>query len=121
MLADAGVPWILMHWRRSQRTGRTAAPDYDDVVAEVRDELLRSVDAAVAAGVDPARLIIDPGLGFAKNAEHNWALLRALAGVGRDRAPGAGRRVAQAVPRRAAGRPRWHGAAAGQAGRRPPR
>jgi len=44
----------------------------------VRNELLASVDAAVSAGVDPARLIIDPGLGFAKTAEHNWALLRAL-------------------------------------------
>jgi dihydropteroate synthase len=48
------------------------------VVAEVREELLAGVDAAVAAGVDPARLIIDPGLGFAKTAQHNWALLRAL-------------------------------------------
>ena len=51
---------------------------YGDVVAEVRAELLASVDAAVEAGVDPANLIIDPGLGFAKTAEHNWALLRAL-------------------------------------------
>jgi len=48
------------------------------VVATVREELLASVDAAVHAGVDPSRLIIDPGLGFAKTAEHNWALLRAL-------------------------------------------
>ena len=47
-------------------------------IAEVRDELLAGVDAAVRAGVDPAKLIIDPGLGFAKTAEHNWALLRAL-------------------------------------------
>jgi dihydropteroate synthase len=48
------------------------------VVAEVRDELMASVDAAVAAGVDPVNVIIDPGLGFAKTAEHNWAILRAL-------------------------------------------
>ena len=53
-------------------------PAYRDVVAEVRDELLAGVDAAVAAGVDPAKLIIDPGLGFAKTGEHNWALLHAL-------------------------------------------
>ncbi len=53
-------------------------PPYGDVVAEVRDELLAAVDAAVHAGVDPANLIIDPGLGFAKTGEHNWALLRAL-------------------------------------------
>ena len=50
----------------------------DDVVAEVRAELLASVDAAVAAGVDPAKLVIDPGLGFAKTGQHNWALLHAL-------------------------------------------
>ena len=60
------------------RTDPHDGPAYGDVVAEVRDELLASVDAAVAAGVDPAKLIIDPGLGFAKTAEHNWALLRAL-------------------------------------------
>ena len=58
-------------------------PAYRDVVADVRDELLAGVDAAVAAGVDPAKLIIDPGLGFAKSAEHNWALLRGAAGVRR--------------------------------------
>jgi dihydropteroate synthase len=44
----------------------------------VKTELLQSVDAATAAGVDPARLVIDPGLGFAKTAQHNWELLRAL-------------------------------------------
>jgi dihydropteroate synthase len=54
------------------------APDYCDIVAEVRDELMAGVDAAVAAGVDAENVIIDPGLGFAKNAAHNWALLRAL-------------------------------------------
>jgi dihydropteroate synthase len=79
LLADAGLPWVLMHWRSVSADVRPHhAPDYDDVVSDVRTELLRSVDAAVAAGVDPAQLIIDPGLGFAKNAEHNWSLLRAL-------------------------------------------
>jgi dihydropteroate synthase len=47
---------------------------YTDVVAEVSTELLERVDAAVGAGVDPGQIILDPGLGFAKNAEHNWAL-----------------------------------------------
>ena len=47
-------------------------------MAEVRAELLAGVDDAVAAGVDPANLIIDPGLGFAKTGQHNWALLHAL-------------------------------------------
>jgi dihydropteroate synthase len=78
LLADAKVPWILMHWRSVGADRPHEVPNYRDVVVEVRDELLASVDAAVSAGVDPARLIIDPGLGFAKTAEHNWALLHAL-------------------------------------------
>ncbi|OBB68232.1 dihydropteroate synthase [Mycobacterium sp. 852014-50255_SCH5639931] len=78
LLADAGVPWVLMHWRSVSAARPHAAPHYDDVVAEVRAELLASVDAAVSAGVDPANLVIDPGLGFAKTGQHNWALLRAL-------------------------------------------
>ncbi|OBG54670.1 MULTISPECIES: dihydropteroate synthase [unclassified Mycobacterium] len=78
LLAEAGVPWVLMHWRSVSAERPHAAPHYDDVVAEVRAELLASVDDAVAAGVDPAKLVIDPGLGFAKTAQHNWALLRAL-------------------------------------------
>jgi dihydropteroate synthase len=48
------------------------------VVAEVRGELLAAVDSAVAAGVERNKVIVDPGLGFAKTAQHNWALLRAL-------------------------------------------
>jgi dihydropteroate synthase len=51
---------------------------YADVVCEVRDHLAARVDAAVAAGVDPSRVILDPGLGFAKRPEHNWALLHGL-------------------------------------------
>ena len=55
-----------------------ALATYDDVVTDVRDELRARVDAAVAAGVDPSALVLDPGLGFAKRGEHNWALLRRL-------------------------------------------
>jgi len=73
VVAEAGCPWILMHWRGHSRRMLDLA-SYGDVVAEVRDELLQRVDDAVAAGVDPGRLILDPGLGFAKHAEHNWAL-----------------------------------------------
>ncbi|WP_037067501.1 dihydropteroate synthase [Pseudonocardia acaciae] len=77
VVADARVPWILMHWRgHSDRMDELAR--YTDVVAEVRAELRARVDAAVAAGVDPARLVIDPGIGFAKRAEHNWLLLHHL-------------------------------------------
>ncbi|OBA61986.1 dihydropteroate synthase [Mycobacterium sp. 1100029.7] len=78
LVADAGVPWVLMHWRSMSTDRPHQAPQYRDVVAEVRAELLASVDDAVAAGVDPANLIIDPGLGFAKTGQHNWALLHAL-------------------------------------------
>ncbi|MGE2732564.1 dihydropteroate synthase [Mycolicibacterium vaccae] len=78
VVADTGVPWVLMHWRSVGQDRPHAVPEYRDVVAEVRDELMTAVDAAVAAGVDPAKLVIDPGLGFAKTAQHNWALLAAL-------------------------------------------
>jgi dihydropteroate synthase len=84
VVADAGCPWILMHWRgHSRRMGELAV--YDDVVKEVCDELSERVDAAVAAGVAQDRLILDPGLGFAKTAEHNWRLsahLDAVTGLG---------------------------------------
>jgi dihydropteroate synthase len=74
---DAGCPWILMHWRGHSRE-MTKLAVYDDVVAEVRAELLERVAAATAAGVDPGQIILDPGLGFAKTAEHNWLLTRHL-------------------------------------------
>lgn len=78
VVAEAKVPWVLMHWRAVDADNPHRVPEYRDVVAEVRAELLTAVDAAVTAGVAPDRLVIDPGLGFAKTAEHNWALLRAL-------------------------------------------
>lgn len=78
VVADAGAPWILMHWRSVTAERPHDIPSYGDIVADVKAELLESVDAATSAGVDATRLIIDPGLGFAKNAQHNWALLRAL-------------------------------------------
>ncbi|WP_442929076.1 dihydropteroate synthase [Mycobacterium sp. MS1601] len=78
VVASAGVPWILMHWRPVSAQDPHTVPDYGDVVTDVRDALLRTVDDAVAAGVDPANLVIDPGLGFAKTAQHNWQLLKAL-------------------------------------------
>jgi dihydropteroate synthase len=78
LVAEAGVPWVLMHWRSVAADRPHRVPAYVDVVADVLAELLTSVDAAVAAGVDPDKLVIDPGLGFAKSAAHNWTLLRAL-------------------------------------------
>ncbi|GIE34207.1 dihydropteroate synthase [Actinoplanes italicus] len=82
--AAAGCPWILMHWRGHSRDMQRLAV-YDDVVREVRDELRARADEAVAAGVDPGMIVLDPGLGFAKLPEHNWALsanLGSLVGLG---------------------------------------
>ncbi|WP_422744288.1 dihydropteroate synthase [Mycobacterium sp. WMMD1722] len=78
VVADAEVPWVMMHWRSVDSDRPHQVPGYRDVVAEVRDELLAGVDAAVSAGVAPDKIVIDPGLGFAKTAHHNWALLHAL-------------------------------------------
>ena len=82
--AETGARYVAMHWRgHSDRMDGLA--EYDDVAVEVRDELATRVDALVAAGVDPERLILDPGLGFAKRGEQNWQLLGrldVLAGLG---------------------------------------
>ncbi|WP_167761880.1 dihydropteroate synthase [Blastococcus sp. CT_GayMR19] len=77
LVADAGVPWVLMHWRGHSRE-MYAAARYGDVVTEVCAELTARVEDVVAAGVPPEQLVLDPGLGFAKNADHNWALLGGL-------------------------------------------
>jgi dihydropteroate synthase len=73
VVAEAGVPWVIMHWRGHSRRMQELAT-YDDVVAEVRDELCQRVDAALRAGVSADRIILDPGLGFAKLPAHNWRL-----------------------------------------------
>jgi dihydropteroate synthase len=76
-VAAAGVPYVVMHWRGHSR-GMQERARYGDVVADVSAELRGRVDAVLTAGVDPRRVIVDPGLGFAKTAEHNWALLAGL-------------------------------------------
>lgn len=75
--AGSGAPWVLMHWRGHSKD-MNALAEYRDVVAEVRSELRARVDAALAAGVAAENIVIDPGLGFAKRAEHDWALLHGL-------------------------------------------
>jgi dihydropteroate synthase len=77
VVAAAGVPWILMHWR-GHSDHMDSLATYDDVVTDVCDELSARVDEALAAGVDASALVLDPGLGFAKRAPHDWALLRRL-------------------------------------------
>jgi len=73
VVAEAGCPWILMHWRGHSRQMQQLAV-YRDVIAEVRHELAQRVEEALAAGVQREKIILDPGLGFAKTAEHNWLL-----------------------------------------------
>jgi dihydropteroate synthase len=75
VVAAAGVPYVAMHWRGPSADMQTRAV-YDDVVGDVCRELSQRRDAAVAAGISD--VILDPGLGFAKDADHNWALLRGL-------------------------------------------
>lgn len=76
-VAGLDVDYVAMHWRgHSERMADLAR--YDDVVADVTAELAGRRDAALAAGIDPERVILDPGLGFAKSADHNWQLLRNL-------------------------------------------
>lgn len=77
VVAETRVPWVLMHWRGHSATMQQLA-GYEDVIGEVRAELVARADHAVMAGVDPGRILLDPGLGFAKTASHNWALLRRL-------------------------------------------
>ena len=76
-VASVDVPYIAMHWR-GHSTDMQRLASYDDVVGEVCGELADRLAELTAAGVDPARVVIDPGLGFAKDAAHNWALLAAL-------------------------------------------
>lgn len=77
VVADAQVPYVVMHWRGHSDVMQTRA-NYEDVVGEVSVELRRRLDAAQAAGVKPAQLIVDPGLGFAKDSSQSWTLLRRL-------------------------------------------
>lgn len=76
-VADLGVDYVAMHWRGySDRMAELAV--YDDVVADVVAELHDRLAAATSAGIRRNRIILDPGLGFAKTSDHNWALLHRL-------------------------------------------
>ncbi len=77
LVAAAGVPFVVMHWRGHSVDMQERAV-YGDVVKEVTAELAERVNALTAAGLDPAKLIVDPGLGFAKLPVHSWALLTRL-------------------------------------------
>jgi len=77
VVAEHGAAYVVMHWR-AHSTEMQQHASYDDVLVEVRDELAQRLEAAIAAGVAEDRLVVDPGLGFAKTADHNWELLQRL-------------------------------------------
>ncbi|MBP3949452.1 dihydropteroate synthase [Corynebacterium sp. Marseille-P3884] len=79
VMAETGLPVCLMHWRTVEFGDAAGSADHGgDVVADVRDTLKRLTDNAIAAGVEHSQIVLDPGLGFAKTAADNWALLNAL-------------------------------------------
>ena len=75
--AGLKVPYIAMHWRGQSKDMNSKAI-YKDVVIDVISELKERIEAALAAGIDATNLIIDPGLGFAKDAEHNWEIINSI-------------------------------------------
>jgi dihydropteroate synthase len=77
LVAERRTAYVCMHWR-GQSAGMQNKAVYDDVVADVIAELGQRVEAIRAAGIDVGRVALDPGLGFAKNADHNWEVLRRL-------------------------------------------
>lgn len=76
-VAGLGTPYVLMHWRAHSRTMQQHT-GYVDVVGDVADELAAQMDAALAAGIEPTRIALDPGIGFSKTGAQNWALLAGL-------------------------------------------
>ena len=77
VVAEAGGPMVLMHMKGEPKSMQRD-PTYEDVVREVRDFLAGRAEHAVASGVDPENVILDPGIGFGKTLEHNLDLLRRL-------------------------------------------
>ena len=100
-VARTGAVYVIQHWRGTPETMNALAV-YDDVVAEVCAELHDRVDQARAAGVRDDQIVLDPGLGFAKNAEHNWQLLAHLDALDRPRPP-----ACWSAPRASGSSPGW--------------
>ncbi|CAN5144390.1 dihydropteroate synthase [soil metagenome] len=76
-VARLETPYVLMHWRAHSQTMHEHT-EYVDVVADVVAELSEQLDAAVSAGVDRSRIVLDPGIGFSKTAAQNWEVLAGL-------------------------------------------
>lgn len=95
VVAQGDADLVIMHWRGHSATMQRRA-SYHDVVEDVAAEVAAQRDLAVAAGVRPERIILDPGLGFAKSWDHNWELLRHI-----DRFQALGHRVLVGASRKA--------------------
>ncbi len=95
VVARGGADLVIMHWRGHSATMQQRAT-YHDVVGDVAAEVAAQRDLAVAAGIVPERIILDPGLGFAKSWDHNWELLRHI-----DRFQALGHRVLVGASRKA--------------------
>ena len=76
-LATNELPYVMMHWR-GHSTEMMNLTNYDDVVTDVCDELQTQVNSALAAGIEISRLVLDPGIGFAKTTSQNWPLFARL-------------------------------------------
>jgi dihydropteroate synthase len=76
-VAALGCKYTLMHWRGHSKEMNSKAI-YDDVVSEVIEEVTLQLDKALAAGIKRENIILDPGIGFAKDAEHNWEILNRI-------------------------------------------
>lgn len=76
-IAQLGCKYTLMHWRGHSKDMNSKAI-YSDVVAEVIEEMTIQLDKALAAGIKRENIILDPGIGFAKDAEHNWEILNRI-------------------------------------------
>jgi dihydropteroate synthase len=74
VVARLGTPYVLMHWRAHSREMEQHTT-YGDVVGDVLAELAEQLEAAVAAGIRPDRIAVDPGIGFSKTADQNWDVL----------------------------------------------
>lgn len=76
-VAALGCKYTLMHWRGHSKDMNSLA-QYGDVVEDVISEVTIQLDKAIAAGIKRENIILDPGLGFAKDADHNWEILNRL-------------------------------------------
>ncbi|WP_456697061.1 dihydropteroate synthase [Aeromicrobium sp. P5_D10] len=77
LAAESDSPVVLMHWREHSDQMQQHT-HYEDLIVDICAELMVQVDQAVSAGVDPARIVLDPGLGFSKTGEQNWKVLAHL-------------------------------------------